>query len=78
MDFFDRSAPATMAPAARSRGLGSGVRSASGLRLRQDIIDRVAELREYVAAEPWLNEALAVEPGARRGGQCKKRRKSPA
>ncbi|WP_235512723.1 hypothetical protein [Achromobacter sp. Root170] len=45
------------------------MRSASGLRHRQDIIDRVAELREYVAAEPCLNEALAVKPNARRGEQ---------
>lgn len=49
--------------------LEAGLRSASGLRHRQDIIDRVAELREYVAAEPCLNEALAVRPGAKRGGK---------
>ncbi|MGW9067581.1 hypothetical protein ACWGPO_26175 [Achromobacter animicus] len=49
--------------------LEAGLRSASGLCHRQDIIDRVAELREYVAAEPCLNEALAVKPGSRLGGQ---------
>lgn len=49
--------------------LEAGLRSASGLRHRQDMIDRVAELRENVAAGPRLNEALAVKPGARRGGQ---------
>lgn len=47
--------------------LEAGLRSASGLRHRQDIIDRVAELREYVAAEPCLNEPLAVKSGAKRG-----------
>lgn len=47
--------------------LEAGLRGASSLRHRQDIIDRVAELREYVAGEPCLNEALAVKPGARRG-----------
>ncbi|WP_334168297.1 hypothetical protein [Achromobacter mucicolens] len=49
--------------------LEAGLRSASGLRHRQDIIDRVAELREYVATEPCLNEPLAVKPGAKRGEQ---------
>lgn len=49
--------------------LEAGLRSASGLRHRQDIIDRVGELRGYVAGEPCLNEGLAVKPGARRGGQ---------
>ncbi|KRC85457.1 hypothetical protein ASE30_00305 [Achromobacter sp. Root83] len=49
--------------------LEAGLRSAGGLRHRQDIIDRVAELREYVAGEPCLNEALAVKPGAKRGEQ---------
>lgn len=49
--------------------IASGLRSASGLRHRQDIIDRVAELREYVATEPCLNEPLAVKPGAKRGEQ---------
>ncbi|MDH1522138.1 hypothetical protein [Achromobacter mucicolens] len=47
----------------------AGLRSAGGLRHRQDIIDRVAELQAYVAGEPCLNEALAIKPGARRGGQ---------
>lgn len=49
--------------------LEAGLSSACGLRHRQDILDRVAELREYVATEPCLNEALAVKPGAKRGGQ---------
>lgn len=47
----------------------AGSRSTNGLRHREDIIDQAAKLREYVAAEPCLNEALAVWPGARRGGQ---------
>lgn len=47
--------------------LEAGLRSASTLRHRQDILDRVAELREYVQAEPCLNEALAVKPGRKRG-----------
>lgn len=47
--------------------LEAGLRSASSLRHRQDILDRVAELREYVQAEPCLNEALAVKPGHKRG-----------
>ncbi|MNX55976.1 hypothetical protein D3C86_867530 [compost metagenome] len=45
--------------------LEAGLRSAGGLRNRQDIIDRVAELQECVAGEPCLNEALAVKAGAR-------------
>ena len=45
------------------------MRSAGGLRHRQDILDRVAELREYLAGEPCLNEAPALKPGARRGEQ---------
>jgi hypothetical protein len=49
--------------------LEAGLRSASSLRHRQDIIDRVAELCSYVTDEPCLNEALAVKPGARRGGE---------
>lgn len=47
--------------------LEAGLRSASTLRHRQDILDRLAELREYVQGEPCLNEALAVKPGRRRG-----------
>lgn len=47
--------------------LDAGMKSAGGLRHRQDIIDRVAELRRYVAGEPCLNEPLAIKPGARRG-----------
>ena len=47
--------------------LEAGLRSASTLRHRQDILDRVAELREYVQGEPCLNEALAVKPGRKRG-----------
>ncbi len=49
--------------------LEAGLRGASGLRHRRDIIDRVTELQEYLAGEPCLNEALAVKPGARRGGK---------
>lgn len=47
--------------------LEAGLRSAGTLRHRQDILDRVAELREYVQGEPCLNEALAVKPGRKRG-----------
>lgn len=49
--------------------LEAGLRSAGGLRHRQDVLDRLAELREYLAGEPCLNEAHALKPGARRGGQ---------
>ncbi|MDF8362006.1 hypothetical protein [Achromobacter anxifer] len=49
--------------------LEAGLTHAARLRHRQDILDRVAELREYLAGEPCLNEAHAVKPGARRGGQ---------
>lgn len=46
--------------------LEAGLRSASALRHRQDILDRVSELLEYVQGEPCLNEALAVKPGRKR------------
>lgn len=49
--------------------LDAGLLSASTLRHRQDVLDRVAELRQYVAGEPCLNEALAVKPGRKRGEQ---------
>ncbi|CAB3849883.1 hypothetical protein ACTJNK_31440 [Achromobacter anxifer] len=49
--------------------LEAGLAHAARLRHRQDILDRVAELREYLAGEPCLNEAHAVKPGARRGEQ---------
>ena len=49
--------------------LEAGLRSAGGLRHRQDILDRVAELREYLAGEPCLNEAPALNPAASRGEQ---------
>ncbi|MFE0842422.1 hypothetical protein [Achromobacter insolitus] len=49
--------------------LDAGLRDASKLRHRQDILDRVNELREYMHGEPCLNEPLAVQPGHRRGGQ---------
>lgn len=48
--------------------LEAGLRHASGLRHRQDIIDQVRGLRECVQDEPCLNEPLAVRPGHRRGG----------
>lgn len=41
---------------------------AARLRHRQDILDRVNERREYVQAEPCLNEPMAVRPGQRPGG----------
>lgn len=41
---------------------------AARLRHRQDILDRVSELREYLAGDPCLNEANPVKPGARRDG----------
>jgi type II secretory pathway component PulJ len=47
--------------------LEADLRSASTLRHRQDILDRVAELRESVQREPCLNEALAVKQGRKRG-----------
>lgn len=47
--------------------LDVGLRSAGGLRHRQDIIDSVAELRRLLAGEPCLNEPVAIKPGARRG-----------
>jgi len=47
--------------------LEAGLRSASTLRHRQDILDRVSELLECVQGEPCLNEALAVKPGRKRG-----------
>lgn len=46
--------------------LEAGIRNASTLRHRQDILDHVAKLREYVQGEPCLIEALAVKPGRRR------------
>ncbi|QKH37320.1 hypothetical protein FOC84_21235 [Achromobacter pestifer] len=48
--------------------LEAGLAHAARLRHRQDILDRVNELREYVQAEPCLNEPMAVRPGQRRGG----------
>ncbi|MFY3303616.1 hypothetical protein ACOTEY_14225 [Achromobacter xylosoxidans] len=48
--------------------LEAGLAHAARLRHRQDILDRVTELREYLAGEPCLNEAHPVKPGARRGG----------
>lgn len=45
----------------------AGLRSASTLRHRQDVLDRICELLEYVQREPCLNEALAVKPGSKRG-----------
>lgn len=49
--------------------LEAGLRSAAGLRHRQDILDRIAELQDYLVGDPCLNETLAVKPGGRRGGQ---------
>ncbi|RSE75488.1 hypothetical protein EGU64_31645 [Achromobacter denitrificans] len=50
--------------------LEAGLASAARLRHRQDIIDRVRELHEYIRNEPCLNEPLAVLPGHRRGGDA--------
>lgn len=47
--------------------LEAGLRSASTLRHRQDIVDRVAELREYVQQEPCLAEALGIAHRGKRG-----------
>ncbi|WP_155273261.1 hypothetical protein [Bordetella bronchiseptica] len=47
--------------------LEAGLSGAGRLRHRQDIIDRVKELHDYIRDEPCLNERLAVRPGHRRG-----------
>lgn len=47
--------------------LEAGLRNAGTLRHRQDILDRVAELLEYVTDEPCLTESLGVKPGRKRG-----------
>ncbi len=47
--------------------LEAGIRDAAGLRHRQDVIDRITGLLEYVQGEPCLTEPLAVKQGRKRG-----------
>ncbi|MNV28749.1 hypothetical protein D3C71_1199500 [compost metagenome] len=54
--------------------LHAGLRSASTLRHRQDVIDRVGELLEYLDGEPCLIEEGPVRAGARRGGKEQSKR----
>lgn len=49
--------------------LEAGLRNAATLRHRQDIIDHVVGLLEYVQGEPCLTEPLAVKQGRKRGEQ---------
>lgn len=49
--------------------LEAGMRNAATLRHRQDVIDHITELLEYVQGEPCLNERLAVKHGRKRGEQ---------
>ncbi|MFY3955533.1 hypothetical protein ACOTED_23745 [Achromobacter xylosoxidans] len=47
--------------------LEAGMRNAASLRHRQDVIDQVTGLLEYVQGEPCLSEPLAVKQGRKRG-----------
>ena len=47
--------------------LEAGMRNAASLRHRQDVIDHVTGLLEYIQGEPCLTEPLAVKQGRRRG-----------
>ena len=49
--------------------LEAGMRNAATLRHRQDVIDHITGLLEYVLGEPCLNEPLAVKHGRKRGEQ---------
>lgn len=44
--------------------LEAGMRNAASLRHRQDVIDQVTGLLEYIQGEPCLTEPLAVKQGA--------------
>lgn len=45
----------------------AGLRTASTLRHRQDVLNRVAERLKYLQGEPGLNEALTGKPVCKRG-----------
>ena len=47
--------------------LEAGMRNAASLRHRQDVIDHVTGLLDYIQGEPCLTEPLAVRQGRKRG-----------